>query len=286
MSAFGIVPAAIMGLDVGRLLEGAGQMVDACGTGSAAAQNPGVLLGTILGVAATQGRDKLTLFASPGIASLGGWLEQLVAESTGKSGKGDRVPSRAEQKLCARFLERELALVRPALLTSALGYSMAALAIILDVGRWWGIWKIPLGGFPDMGRYNFDSALLEVALCVMAYIVLLWIELSPAFLEKWAETGKGALGKLARTISPSPEESMLLRSPRPMTNLRFPCSRSDSKASSNWRTPSSSNIPMRSSVRSRCGARTTISPPVASPRARCTSSTCRREQSATAFDSP
>ena len=88
LSAFGIVPAAIMGLDVGRFLEGAGQMVDACGTGSAAVQNPGVLLGTILGVAATQGRDKLTLFASPGIASLGGWLEQLVAESTGKSGKG------------------------------------------------------------------------------------------------------------------------------------------------------------------------------------------------------
>ena len=88
LSAFGIVPAAIMGLDVGRFLEGAGQMVEACGTGSVAAQNPGVLLGTILGVAATQGRDKLTLFASPGIASLGGWLEQLVAESTGKSGKG------------------------------------------------------------------------------------------------------------------------------------------------------------------------------------------------------
>ena len=41
-------------------------------------------------------------------------------------------------------------LVRPALLTSALGYSMAALAIVIDVGRWWGIWRIPLGGFPDM----------------------------------------------------------------------------------------------------------------------------------------
>jgi len=88
LSAFGVVPAAIMGLDVGRFLDNAQQMVEACGAGTAAAQNPGVLLGIILGVAATRGRDKLTLFTSPGIASLGGWLEQLVAESTGKVGKG------------------------------------------------------------------------------------------------------------------------------------------------------------------------------------------------------
>ena len=81
-------------------------------------------------------------------------------------------------------------LVRPAILTSALGYSMAALAIIIDVGRWWGIWRIPLGGFPDMGKYNWNSALLEVALCVMAYVGVLWIELGPAFLEKWQATSK------------------------------------------------------------------------------------------------
>ncbi|MCU0303493.1 MAG: Ni/Fe-hydrogenase cytochrome b subunit [Thermoanaerobaculales bacterium] len=83
-------------------------------------------------------------------------------------------------------------LVRPALLTSALGYSMAALAIILDVGRWWHIWRIPIGGFPDSFRYNWDSALLEVALCVMAYVGVLWIELGPAFLEKWKATSKSS----------------------------------------------------------------------------------------------
>jgi Ni/Fe-hydrogenase subunit HybB-like protein len=82
--------------------------------------------------------------------------------------------------------------VRPALLTSALGYSMAALAIIIDVGRWWGIWRIPLGGFPEVGRYNWNSALLEVALCVMAYVGVLWIELGPAFLEKWKATSKSS----------------------------------------------------------------------------------------------
>ena len=83
-------------------------------------------------------------------------------------------------------------LVRPALLTSALGYSMAGLAIVIDVGRWWGVWRIPLGGFPDMGNYNWDSALLEVAHCVMAYIGVLWIELGPAFLEKWESTSKSS----------------------------------------------------------------------------------------------
>jgi transaldolase/glucose-6-phosphate isomerase len=88
LSAFGVVPAAIMGVDTKRFLDKARHMVKACSAGTAAEHNPGVLLGAILGVAATRGRDKLTLFTSPGIASLGGWLEQLVAESTGKSGKG------------------------------------------------------------------------------------------------------------------------------------------------------------------------------------------------------
>ena len=83
-------------------------------------------------------------------------------------------------------------LVRPAILTSALGYSMAGLAIVIDVGRWWGVWRIPLGGFPDMGSYNWNSALLEVALCVMAYVGVLWIELGPAFLEKWKGTSKSS----------------------------------------------------------------------------------------------
>jgi len=83
--------------------------------------------------------------------------------------------------------------VRPAILTSALGYTLAAIAIIIDVGRPWFIWRIPLGGWPDLGGYNWDSALLEVALCVMAYVGVLWIELAPAFMERWAETSTGFL---------------------------------------------------------------------------------------------
>jgi transaldolase/glucose-6-phosphate isomerase len=88
LSNFGMVPAAAMGLDVAKLLKNTQEMVKACGAGTAADKNPGVLLGTILGVAASHGRDKITIITSPGIFDLGAWLEQLIAESTGKIGKG------------------------------------------------------------------------------------------------------------------------------------------------------------------------------------------------------
>ena len=88
LSNFGMVPAAAMGLDLGKFLKSTREMVEACGPKGAADKNPGVLLGTILGVAANHGRDKITVIASPGIFDLGAWLEQLIAESTGKIGKG------------------------------------------------------------------------------------------------------------------------------------------------------------------------------------------------------
>ena len=88
LSNFGMVPAAVMGLDVERLLDEAERMLHACAPGVPAEENPGLVLGTILGLAASGGMDKLTLVASPGLHDLGAWLEQLLAESTGKEGKG------------------------------------------------------------------------------------------------------------------------------------------------------------------------------------------------------
>jgi transaldolase/glucose-6-phosphate isomerase len=98
LSDFGLVPAAVMGVDVARLLDRTEAMVCACMPSVPVEDNPGVVLGTILGLAATgHGRDKVTFMASPRVASLGAWLEQLIAESTGKEGKGlipvDREPS-------------------------------------------------------------------------------------------------------------------------------------------------------------------------------------------------
>lgn len=88
LSHFGMVPAAIMGIDVPKFLRNASTMVTACSPEVAADVHPGVVLGAILGAGANQGRDKLTIVASPGIFDLGAWLEQLIAESTGKEGKG------------------------------------------------------------------------------------------------------------------------------------------------------------------------------------------------------
>jgi transaldolase/glucose-6-phosphate isomerase len=88
LSNFGMVPGAIMGLDISKFLNNTEEMVKACGSAVAADVNPGVLLGTIMGVGVNQGRDKVTIITSPGIFDLGAWLEQLLAESTGKIGKG------------------------------------------------------------------------------------------------------------------------------------------------------------------------------------------------------
>jgi transaldolase/glucose-6-phosphate isomerase len=89
LSDFGLVPAAIMGVDVAKLLDRTEAMVHACMPAVPVEDNPGVLLGAILGVAAGRfRRDKVTIVASPGLRDLGAWLEQLLAESTGKEGKG------------------------------------------------------------------------------------------------------------------------------------------------------------------------------------------------------
>src|SRR6478736_4449695 len=72
-------------------------------------------------------------------------------------------------------------LIRPAILTSALGYSIAGFSVVIDIGRPWMAWKLPL----FINHWNLNSALLEVALCIMAYCVVLYIELMPAVLEKF-----------------------------------------------------------------------------------------------------
>jgi transaldolase/glucose-6-phosphate isomerase len=88
LSNFGLVPAAAIGIDLRAFLKSTLLMVQACSQGTPPLANPGVVLGAILGEAQRAGHDKVTIIASPGIADLGAWLEQLLAESTGKQGKG------------------------------------------------------------------------------------------------------------------------------------------------------------------------------------------------------
>src|SRR5271155_1322802 len=88
LSNFGMIPGAIQGVDIAKFLDRVEEMVHSCASVVPADENPGVILGAILGTAQKLGRDKVTFFTSPGISDLGAWLEQLLAESTGKVGKG------------------------------------------------------------------------------------------------------------------------------------------------------------------------------------------------------
>lgn len=85
-------------------------------------------------------------------------------------------------------------LVRPAILTSALGYTIAGLSLGVDTGRPWNFWKVPL----FFTQWNVDSVLLEVALCIMSYVIVLWIEVSPAFLERWRDSRISILRRVSR----------------------------------------------------------------------------------------
>jgi transaldolase/glucose-6-phosphate isomerase len=101
LSNFGIIPGAVMGLDIAKFLDHTEEMVQACAASVPVESNPGVMFGIVLGSAANLGRDKVTIITSPVINDLGAWLEQLLAESTGKQGKGivpvDREPLAAAE---------------------------------------------------------------------------------------------------------------------------------------------------------------------------------------------
>ena len=97
------------------------------------------------------------------------------------------------------------ALVRPALLTNALGYSIAGFSVLIDLGRPWLTYKIPF----FFWNWNGDSVLLEVALCIMAYSLVLWYELSPAFLESAAASDSPRLQRFGRAALPVVRKSLL-----------------------------------------------------------------------------
>jgi transaldolase / glucose-6-phosphate isomerase len=88
LTVFGLLPAALIGADLETLLASAVRAAQACGAGGSVAANPGAVVGTIAGEASLVGRDKLTLHLEEPMAGLGPWIEQLVAESTGKEGRG------------------------------------------------------------------------------------------------------------------------------------------------------------------------------------------------------
>ena len=88
LSYFGLVPAALIGIDIRGLLKRAQKMADRCRVNAPGEENPGVYLGAVLGELGRRGMDKITLLCAPGTKHMGDWIEQLLAESTGKEGQG------------------------------------------------------------------------------------------------------------------------------------------------------------------------------------------------------
>jgi transaldolase/glucose-6-phosphate isomerase len=152
LSNFGMVPAAVMGIDVDRILERALSVARSCAATVPAGDNPGVLLGAVLGVLARNGRDKVTLVASPAIGAFGAWLEQLLAESTGKSGKGIIPVDRETPRPLAEFGSDRL-FIHLRLATAPDAAQDQAMAALKDAGQ--PVVSIDLPAAYDLGGEFF-----------------------------------------------------------------------------------------------------------------------------------
>jgi Ni/Fe-hydrogenase subunit HybB-like protein len=95
-------------------------------------------------------------------------------------------------------------LVRSALVTSALGYTLAGLSVVIDLGRWWNVYAVPI----KFWHWNLNSILLEVALCIMLYMLVLWIELSPAFFERGRSSSNVRLRRVSERALPVVEKAL------------------------------------------------------------------------------
>jgi len=165
LSNFGMVPAAVMGLDTKKFLGRAAEMVRACGPGATVEENPGAGLGIILGTAANAGRDKVTIITSPGISDLGAWLEQLLAESTGKIGKGI-IPVDRETLTTPEVYSSDRVFVYVRLETGADANQDAKVAAIEKAGH--PVVRITMADIYDLGAEFFRW---EIATAVAGSII-------------------------------------------------------------------------------------------------------------------
>jgi len=148
LSFFGMVPAALIGVDLERLLDGVRAMAVACGPDVAAAQSPALRLGAAMGELALRGRDKLTLVFEPPLAPFGAWVEQLVAESTGKEGTGI-LPVDLEELGRADSYGHDRVFVAERLAGAADAGTAAALKALRDAGH--PVLEHEMAGVLDLG---------------------------------------------------------------------------------------------------------------------------------------
>ncbi len=186
LSNFGLVPAAIMGVDVARLLDRAEEMVTACGPTVAVEHNPGAVLGAMLGTLSRNGVDKLTIIASPGIADLGAWLEQLIAESTGKQGKAI-IPVDREQLAPPEFYGKDRVFAYMRLTTAPDAEQDAGVSALEQAGH--PVIRINVNDVYDIGQEFFRW---EIATAVAGAVM----ELNP-FNQPDVEASKVVTRELA-----------------------------------------------------------------------------------------
>jgi transaldolase/glucose-6-phosphate isomerase len=165
LSNFGVVPAAAMGLDVVKFLDRTEEMVEACAASVPVQENPGVILGLILGTAARSGRDKVTIITSPKIYDLGAWLEQLLAESTGKQGHGI-IPVDREQLASPDVYGKDRVFVYLRLDSAPDSAQEAKVAALEQAGQ--PVLRISLGDVYDLGQEFFRW---EIATAVAGSVI-------------------------------------------------------------------------------------------------------------------
>ena len=167
LSYFGLLPAALAGIDVGRLLERAEAMRRKCGPEVSVDDNPGAWLGAAMGTLALRGRDKLTLVTSPSVQGLGPWIEQLVAESTGKEGRGV-VPVVGEPPLDSRHYGRDRLFVYLRVGTDDNSRTDAFVQRLRSTGQ--PVVRLELRGRDDLGseffRWEFATAVAGAVLAI------------------------------------------------------------------------------------------------------------------------
>lgn len=152
LSDFAIVPAALLGIDLERLLERTAIMVEACSAATPVAENPAAVLGLALGAARQTGWDKMSFIATPGIDPLGSWLEQLLAESTGKYGTG-LIPVWGEGLASPQYYDEDRLFIYLRLVPEADPAQDAAVDHLVDAGH--PVLRIDISDRYDLGQEFF-----------------------------------------------------------------------------------------------------------------------------------
>lgn len=201
LSAFGMIPAASLGIDFEDFLARTQRMVDSCARSVPPAANPGVELGVILGTLARHGRDKLSLVVSPAISALGAWLEQLIAESTGKQDRGI-VPVNGERLASPDHYGHDRLFVQIRLASEPCPDQDAAIAALEAAGH--PVVRIELADKRDLGQEFYRW---QVAAAVAGSI----LEIN-AFDQPDVETAKVA----ARALMEAYEKSGSLPTQKPI----------------------------------------------------------------------